>query len=69
MSFFKGWKTRIFNFVSALVAFANEAIPLLPALAIDADFQAQVRSWLLIAVLVGNLILRELTDTPAGRAQ
>lgn len=65
---FKGWKTRILNVLASAVGLATEVMPLLSQLTLEPELRGQIHSALLITVLVGNLILRELTDTAAGSA-
>ncbi len=66
MQFFKGWRTRAFNIFAALIGLASELVPMVPRLSIEADLKGHIQTGLLLTVLIGNLILREITNTAAG---
>lgn len=58
----KGWRTRIWNVANAIV----------PILELVRDQGVMPDAWLpwwLLVYALGNLILREVTDTPAGRGR
>lgn len=60
-------KTLWFNFIMALVTFAVEMLPLLDhfvALGLPPDYEAIARTVLTIIILVGNAILRVVTNKP-----
>lgn len=60
-------KTLWFNFLMALVTFANEMLPLLEhftVLGVSEDYTAIARTALTVIILVGNAILRVVTDKP-----
>ena len=60
-------KTLWFNFVMALVTFSVEMLPLLDhfaALGLPSEYEAVARTVLMVVVLVGNAILRTVTDKP-----
>jgi hypothetical protein len=66
MKRFKGWRTRAFNIFAALIGLASELIPLVPRLTIEPDMKGHIQTGLLLTVLIGNLILREISNTKAG---
>lgn len=60
-------KTMWFNFVMALVTFANEMLPLLDHIAqlgAPAEHVAITRTVLTMVVIIGNSILRTVTSKP-----
>lgn len=63
----KGYRTRILNWLGLILLVGSELINLLPELAIEPQIANYIRSGLLVVLTLGNLILRELTNTPAGR--
>ncbi|MEM9043491.1 MAG: hypothetical protein AAGC81_02265 [Pseudomonadota bacterium] len=60
--FLKGWRTRLFNLSSIVIAILSlpEVVALIPA---------EYGFLMALAIAAGNAILREVTTTPAGLNQ
>lgn len=62
----KGWRTFIFNGASALAMIGP---PIMDLLISSSLFSARTTLILGIINIVGNVYLRTLTDSPAGKAE
>lgn len=66
MTGLKGYRTRLLNCLGLIILFATELMQVLPQLALGEQVSAIIRTGLLVLILIGNIVLRELTDTRAG---
>lgn len=67
----KGYRTVIFNVLAALPVVILEVLPvILPVLSLpelQAVLPASWSPWWVLAMALGNLALRRVTDTPFGQ--
>lgn len=67
----KGYRTVIFNALAAVVVIVLELAPVIMPLLGMAEVQALIPdawlAWYLLAVALGNMALRAVTDTPVGK--
>lgn len=60
MDFLKGWRTVLVNLIAAL-------LPLMEQFGLGEYIPDRFMVWYVLALIVLNLVLRMVTDTPVGK--
>lgn len=69
MNMFKGWRTLAFNLVAALPILWEVVFQVIQTPEIAQIIPPAWSPYYVLALTVGNIILRVITSTPVGRGQ
>ncbi|MHC5654268.1 hypothetical protein [Stappia sp.] len=61
-----GWKTFLLNALAALAVVLLEVLRMLAGIDWQAHLPGETAVWVIVAVNVANILLRHLTQGPAG---